>query len=98
MRKHPILWTLAGIIGIALIVLCYFVLGPNPTDFARGKHVALEQYHGQDPTGVPVDLKSASAMERGEYLTRAADCRVCHTAQGGMAFAGGRAFVLPFGT
>jgi mono/diheme cytochrome c family protein len=98
MRKHPVLWTLAGIIGVALIVLGYLVFGPKPTDFARGKQVALDQYKGQDPTGVPVELKSASAVERGEYLTRAADCMVCHTAQGGTPFAGGRAFVLPFGT
>jgi mono/diheme cytochrome c family protein len=98
MRKHPVLWTLAGIIGVALIVLGYLVFGPKPTDFARGKQVALDQYKGQDPTGVPADLKSANAVERGEYLTRAADCMVCHTAQGGTPFAGGRAFVLPFGT
>lgn len=34
---------------------------------------------------------------RGQYLTRAADCEACHTAPGGQPFAGGRAFVLPFG-
>ncbi|HJZ21431.1 MAG TPA: cytochrome c, partial [Bradyrhizobium sp.] len=33
-----------------------------------------------------------------EYLTRAADCAACHTAEGGAPYAGGRAFVLPFGT
>jgi mono/diheme cytochrome c family protein len=37
-------------------------------------------------------------VERGEYLTRAADCEACHTAKDGIPFAGGRAFVLPFGT
>ncbi len=37
-------------------------------------------------------------MARGEYLARAADCRVCHTAKDGKAFAGGLAFTLPFGT
>jgi mono/diheme cytochrome c family protein len=60
--------------------------------------VALSAYHEQDPTGVPAELKSASLIERGEYLTRAADCVVCHTAKDGVPFAGGRAFVLPFGT
>jgi hypothetical protein len=61
--------------------------------------VALSDYHEQDPTGVPAELlKSASLIERGEYLTRAADCVVCHTAKDGVPFAGGRAFVLPFGT
>src|SRR3546814_11635879 len=36
-------------------------------------------------------------VARGEYLTRAADCEACHTAPDGRPFAGGRAFVLPFG-
>jgi mono/diheme cytochrome c family protein len=39
----------------------------------------------------------ADLLTRGQYLTRAADCEACHTAPGGQAFAGGRAFVLPFG-
>ena len=37
-------------------------------------------------------------VKRGEYLTHAADCVACHTAPDGKAFAGGRAFELPFGT
>ena len=37
-------------------------------------------------------------VERGEYLARAADCEVCHTAPRGEAYAGGLAFPLPFGT
>src|SRR3546814_12694875 len=36
-------------------------------------------------------------VARGEYLTRAADCEACHTAPDGRPFAGGRAFMLPFG-
>jgi mono/diheme cytochrome c family protein len=96
--KHRILWTLAVIVGIAVVVAGYIVFGPGPTDFAGGKRVALADYHEQDPTGVPAELKSASLVERGEYLTRAADCMVCHTAKDGVPFAGGRAFVLPFGT
>jgi mono/diheme cytochrome c family protein len=95
---HPILWTLAAIIAVGAVVSAYVVFGPRPTDFAGGKRVALAQYQGQDPTGVPAELKSASLVERGEYLTRAADCMVCHTAKEGAPFAGGRAFVLPFGT
>ncbi len=38
-----------------------------------------------------------SPADTGEYLTRAADCAACHTVPGGHLFAGGRAFVLPFG-
>jgi mono/diheme cytochrome c family protein len=96
--SHPILWTLAAIVTAALIVTAYMACGPRATDFAGGKRVALSAYREQDPTGVPAELKSASLLERGEYLTRAADCVVCHTAKDGAPFAGGRAFVLPFGT
>ena len=95
---HPLLWALAAIIVIAILVGAYLVFGPKATDFAGGKRVVLSEYHENDPTGVPAELKSASLIERGEYLTRAADCMVCHTAKGGVPFAGGRAFVLPFGT
>jgi mono/diheme cytochrome c family protein len=98
MKKHPILWTLAAIVGLAVIISAYIVLGPQPTGFAGGKTVSLGAYRDQDPTGAPAEFKSASLVERGEYLTRAADCAVCHTAKDGTPFAGGLAFVLPFGT
>jgi mono/diheme cytochrome c family protein len=93
-----ILWILAMLAGLALIVCAYMVFGPRPTDFAGGKHVPLTEYQPLDPTGVPATLKSAGLVVRGEYLTRAADCAACHTTEGGEPFAGGRAFVLPFGT
>jgi mono/diheme cytochrome c family protein len=83
-----------GLIGLLRIV----VLAPHPTDFAGGPHVALARYGAADPTGVPAQLKGASLIQRGEYLARAADCAACHTAEGGAPYAGGRAFVLPFGT
>lgn len=95
---HPILWTLGVLVAVAVVFAGYLVFAPGPTAFAHGKRVALADYHDKDPTGVPDELKSASLVERGEYLTRAADCVVCHTAKGGEPFAGGRAFVLPFGT
>jgi mono/diheme cytochrome c family protein len=98
MKKHPILWTLAAIVGLGVVISAYIVLGPQPTGFAGGKTVSLGAYQAQDPTGAPAELKSASLVERGEYLTRAADCAVCHTAKDGTPFAGGLAFVLPFGT
>jgi mono/diheme cytochrome c family protein len=96
--SHTILLALAVIVVVAVIAASYIVLGPRPTDFAGGKRVALSDYHEQDPTGVPAELKSANLVERGEYLTHAAHCVVCHTAKDGVPFAGGRAFVLPFGT
>jgi mono/diheme cytochrome c family protein len=95
-------YTLIGIAAVLAVVLIgllwIVVLAPHPMDFAGGTHVALTEYHGEDPTGVPQELKGASLVERGQYLARAADCAPCHTAEGGEPFAGGRAFVLPFGT
>jgi mono/diheme cytochrome c family protein len=41
---------------------------------------------------------TAALLERGEYLTRAADCAACHNAPNGKPFAGGLPFTLPFGT
>jgi len=95
-------YILIGIAAVLAVVLLGFlwivVLAPRAMDFAGGSHVALTEYHAQDPTGVPAELKDASLIERGEYLARAADCAACHTADGGAPYAGGRAFVLPFGT
>ena len=88
------------IIGIAVVVLVaaafgsWLVLGPGPMDFASGKRGAP----GSSSGGVPAELTSASLIQRGEYLTRAADCVACHTTDGGQPFVGGRPFVLPFGT
>ena len=92
--------TLALLAVVALLVIAGFWLlgGPGPTGFSRGPKVALAQYRAQDPTGVPAGLVSVSTVKRGEYLARAADCVVCHTAHGGQPFAGGLAFPLPFGT
>jgi mono/diheme cytochrome c family protein len=89
---------IAVIVVLAVIGVLWIVFGPGPMDFAGGKTVALAGYHGPDPTGIPPELAQASLVERGQYLSHAADCQSCHTAQDGVPFAGGRAFVLPFGT
>jgi len=90
--------TVAGIAVLALAWFLWIVLGPGPTDFASGSRIALADYRGADPTGVPAELRTASLVERGAYLARAADCAACHTAKGGQPFAGGLPIVLPFGT
>jgi mono/diheme cytochrome c family protein len=66
--------------------------------FGTGPNVELKDYQGANPTGVPAALAQAGTVERGEYLARAADCMVCHTAAGGKEYAGGLGFKLPFGT
>src|SRR5271168_3704307 len=54
---------------------------------------------GLDPVvPSPRQPTGEALLARGEYLTKAADCVACHTAPGGRPFAGGRAFVLPFGS
>jgi mono/diheme cytochrome c family protein len=98
LRSHPLLASLAIIAVIVLGVAGYVILGPGATDFAGGHRVALANYSGSSPAGVPEQLKSASIITKGEYLARAADCMVCHTANDGAPYAGGRPFVLPFGT
>lgn len=93
-----------ALIAIALIALVGviawrgFIGEPGPMAFAGGQRVALADYHGGNPTGVPAALAGASLVARGEYLARAADCAACHTAPGGEPFAGGLAIRTPFGT
>lgn len=56
------------------------------------------------PAGTSVEIPSgmsstnAGMVERGAYVTRIAGCITCHTAKGGVPFAGGRALETPFGT
>ena len=90
---------------IVIILLILIVAGfvawrqfnPGPLAFAGGSTVALADYKDANPTGVPASLAGADVVKRGEYLARAADCMVCHTAPGGQAYAGGLAIPLPFG-
>ena len=86
------------VVLIVLAVIGWRIFVPGPMAFAGGSTVALANYHGADPTGVPTALANAEQVKRGEYLARAADCMVCHTVPHGKAFAGGLAFPLPFGT
>ena len=74
---------------VAVAVVAWIGLGPGPLAFAKGTRVALADYRGPNPTGVPASLAAASPVTRGEYLARAADCVACHTGPSGRAFAGG---------
>ena len=77
---------IAVVVVVVLIVLGRHRLAdvcPGPMAFAGGSTVALADYHAADPTGVPAALANADQVKRGEYLARAADCMVCHTAPGG---------------
>jgi mono/diheme cytochrome c family protein len=86
------------VIVVAGAIAAWWFIGPGPMKFAGGTTAALSGYRGADPTGVPSQLAGESLVRRGEYLARAADCTVCHTATDGREYAGGLAFQLPFGT
>jgi mono/diheme cytochrome c family protein len=89
----------AAVVGIAALgVVGWMVFQPGPYDFANGSSVSLAAYKGPSPTGVPAELAGADPATRGAYVAAMADCQACHTAPGGKPYAGGRAFVLPFGT
>jgi len=96
MRRVAILVVAAIVIAIGVFVWRTFTRGPLA--FAGGSTVALTDYHEANPTGVPADLAKADIVKRGEYLAKAADCMVCHTAPGDAAFAGGLVFPAPSGS
>lgn len=77
---------LLGLIVVLLVIgaIAYVLL--NRGDDSPGSAPAL--------AGAP---GNATPLQRGEYLTKAADCIACHTTPGGKPFAGGVAFKLPFG-
>jgi mono/diheme cytochrome c family protein len=89
--------SVAAVVVVALVAGLWVIRDPGPLGFADGPKVALADYKAADPTGVPASLAKASLVERGEYLTKAADCAACHTGQGGKEYAGGFAIRLPFG-
>src|SRR5262245_17509159 len=96
MPRRPII-VIAAIIIVAVGVVAWFILSRGALAFAGGSTVALADYHEANPTCVPAELANTDIVQRGEYLAKAADCMVCHTAPGGASYAGGLAFPLPFG-
>ncbi|WCM29613.1 cytochrome c [Sphingomonas sp. QA11] len=97
-RRRIVLIVIAAIVVVGGGIFGWIAFGPGAMDFAGGHRVALADYKGPAPTGVPADFASTDPVARGRYLTLAADCQACHTARGGVPFAGGLAFKLPFGT
>ena len=64
--------------------------------------VALWWAAGRDREGgeapPPATAANPDPVQHGRELVALADCKSCHTARGGAAFAGGRAIPTPFGT
>lgn len=50
------------------------------------------------PQRATVDINDPQLIQRGEYLSRVADCAACHTAPGGKPYAGGLGMQTPMGT
>jgi mono/diheme cytochrome c family protein len=86
------------VVLVGLAIAAWIVFRPGPMAFADGKRVALAEYSAGKPTGVPADFTETDPLARGRYLSEAADCEACHTAEHGERFAGGRPFDTDFGT
>ncbi len=80
-------------VKILLIVAAVALLGGG--SYAR--HHDSQSLVDQGAADGPLLLRG-SQVQRGRYLTAAADCMACHTVPGGNDYAGGVAFELPFGT
>ena len=84
--RRAVRWTLASAAVLLLAALATVawqlkVPGANDKAFPAGAAVA--------------DLRALAA--RGAYLARAGNCMACHTARGGLPYAGGRSINTPFG-
>ena len=98
-RRHYVVSLIAVmVVAVAAAWVGRMLFQPGPLAFAGGSSVALQDYSGPSPVGVPAELASADDLTKGKYLTEAADCAACHTAPGGKPYAGGFPFKLPFGT
>jgi mono/diheme cytochrome c family protein len=98
-RSRARLWiAIAGVGVLVLGVLWGWLDQPDALAFAGRAHIPVEALAVPDPTGEPIELRSADAVTRGRYLTVAGDCAACHTLSGHPPFSGGKAFKLPIGT
>ncbi|HEV6968269.1 cytochrome c [Roseateles sp.] len=65
---------------------------------AGGFVIAQPKPVPQQPPPPASALPGSAQVEHGRYLAAVGDCVACHTAQGGVRFAGGRPVPTPFGT
>ena len=67
-----------------------------------GGLVFVVSMNGQDgnPIGesASTDLSAPQLAQRGAYLVQVGNCAACHTARGGLPFAGGKSIDTPFGS
>jgi len=79
-------------IAVAFVILLLLVIG--------GWFFRSETRQPVSPAASKVDaatLKDPALIAKGEYLATVGDCASCHTAKGGVRYAGGRVLPTPFG-
>jgi mono/diheme cytochrome c family protein len=76
-----------------------FALLVVPAAFAAAL-VAWLNVRGEAPVdeSLPTAAPAPEMVQRGAYLAKLGNCAACHTARGGVAFAGGKGIETPFGT
>ncbi|MGH8159567.1 MAG: c-type cytochrome [Rhodanobacter sp.] len=84
------------LIRTLVVLILLVVVGFSAYALLTMRNGGNEQATQPASAGAPASF--TTQLERGEYLTRAADCAACHTVPGGQPFAGGVAFSLPMGT
>jgi len=66
-----------------------------------GGWVLVVSMNGQDASPIgerpPTELSASQVAQRGAYLVQVGNCAACHTARGGLPFAGGKSIDTPFG-
>ena len=97
-KRWKVLLSVSAASLIVVLCMAWWLIPPGSLAFAGGSTVTLGEYAGADPTGVPAELRTTDTEARGRYLARLGGCQTCHTAEGGVPYAGGRAFKTPFGT
>ena len=64
--------------------------------------VLFVSMNGQDASPIgerpSMELSAAQVAQRGAYLVQVGNCAACHTARGGLPFAGGKRIDTPFGS
>jgi mono/diheme cytochrome c family protein len=90
-RRTPARGNVFRAVSIVAVVIVFGIV-------ASASYVFYDVSMHAEDKGTPIGPVTAALIERGEYLTRAADCAACHDTPNGKPFAGGLPFKLPFGT
>lgn len=77
---------LIGLLAVATAALVWHLGTPGEADSTD-----------QPTAATGLSESGEQQVERGAYLARAGNCMGCHTARGGLPYAGGRAIETPFG-